>query len=84
MTVVHPFTVNTGLAQNPRTRFRNLFPFSNPEVVASIVLQAVKQNVYELFVPTRLFYMFSLAHLLPFKVKLALYKFADCGVGSHH
>ena len=83
LTVVHPFTVNTGLAKNPRTRFKSFIPITEPSEVASIVLKAVKRNEYEVYVPTRLFYLFSLAHLLPFKVKLALYKFAGCGVGSH-
>lgn len=77
------FSVFTGLAKNPRTRFKSLIPIVEPSEVASTIIKAVKQNDYEVYIPTRLFYLFSLAHLLPLKVKIALYKFAGCGVGSH-
>jgi hypothetical protein len=83
MTVVHPFTVNTGLAQNPISRFTWVFPISEAETVASTVIKAVKLNQFEVFVPERLFTFFAIGHLLPFKVKLALYDFAGCGVGAH-
>lgn len=83
LTVVHPFTVNTGLAQKPTSRFTSLFPFTEPAQAAKIILDAVQAKDYEVFVPTRLFTIFALGHLLPFKVKLALYAFAGCGVEAH-
>ena len=83
MTVVHPFVVNTGLAKKPRTRFANLLPFSEASEAAAIILTAVKNNDFEVFVPTNLFYLFAVTHCLPFNVKLALYKFLGVGVEKH-
>ncbi len=83
LTVVHPFVVNTGLAKKPKTRFSGLIPITEAADAARIILEAVKQNHYEVFVPTRLFYLFSVSHILPLKVKLALFDFLGCGVDSH-
>lgn len=83
MTVVHPFVVNTGLAQKPKTRFETLIPITEPAQAAFTIIRGVKLNDYEVFIPTRLFYLFASSHLLPLKVKLALYEFLGCGVGVH-
>ncbi len=39
MTIVHPFTINTGLAQRPVTRFGNLFPILEAEEAAAIIIK---------------------------------------------
>ena len=83
MTVVHPFVINTGLAEKPRTRFSALIPILEPAQAASIIIQGVKQNHYEVFVPTNLFYLFAISNLFPLKVKLALFDFLGCGVDPH-
>jgi len=82
LTVVHPFVVNTGLAQKPSTRFTTLIPFTEASEAASIILTGVKNNDFEVFVPQRLFYLFGLSHILPLKVKLALFDFLGCGVDA--
>ena len=83
MTVIHPFVVNTGLAQKPKTRFDSLIPITEPAQAASIIIKAVKMNDYEVYVPQRLFYLFAMSHLMPLKLKLALFDFLGCGVGAH-
>ena len=83
MTVVHPFVINTGLAEKPRTRFSGLIPILEPAQAASIIIKGVKQNHYEVFVPTRLFYLFAVSNLFPLKVKLAVFDFLGCGVDPH-
>ena len=83
MTVVHPFVINTGLAEKPRTRFSALVPILEPAQAASIIIKGVKQNHYEVFVPTNLFYLFAISNLFPLKVKLALFDFLGCGVDPH-
>ena len=65
LTVVHPFVVNTGLAQKPSTRFTTLIPFTEASEAASIILTGVKNNDFEVFVPQRLFYLFASSHILP-------------------
>jgi len=82
LTVVHPFVVNTGLAQKPSTRFTTLIPFTEASEAASIILTGVKNNDFEVFVPQRLFYLFASSHILPLKVKLALFDFLGCGVDA--
>jgi len=82
LTVVHPFVVNTGLAQKPSTRFTTLIPFTEASEAASIILTGVKNNDFEVFVPERLFYLFASIHIFPLKVKLALIDFLGCGVDA--
>lgn len=83
LTVVHPFVVNTGLAQKPSSRFSGLIPFTEASEAASVIISGVKNNDFEVFVPQRLFYLFSSSHILPLKVKLALFDFLGCGVDTH-
>lgn len=83
MTTIHPFTVNTGLAKRPTTRFANLIPISEPEAAAKTIIEAVQRNELNVFVPTHLSYLFAASSLLPVKVKLALYDFLGCGVKPH-
>ena len=83
MTVVHPFVINTGLAEKPRTRFSGLIPILEASQAASIIIKGVKQNHYEVFVPTNLFYLFALSNIFPLKVKMALFDFLGCGVDPH-
>ena len=82
LTVVHPFVVNTGLAQKPSTRFTTLIPFTEASEAASIILTGVKNNDFEVFVPERLFYLFASSHIFPLKVKLALFDFLGVGVDA--
>ena len=44
MTTIHPFVVDTGLAQKPRSRFQKLIPFTPPEVAASNIIRATRRN----------------------------------------
>ena len=82
MTVVHPFVVNTGLAQKPSTRFSSLIPITEAAEAASIILTGVKNNDFEVYVPQRLFYLFAMSNILPLKFKVALFDFLGCGVGA--
>ena len=83
LTTVHPFTVNTGLAQKPLTRFSSLIPITEPDEAARIIVEAVRRNEEYVFVPRRLASFFASAHVVPFKVKLALMDFLGCGVDAH-
>ena len=83
LTVVHPFVVNTGLAKKPVTRFSTLLPFTEAAEAASIIIKAVKHNDYEVYVPSRLFYLFALANIFPLKVRTSVYHFLGIGVEPH-
>jgi len=83
LTVVHPFVVNTGLAQKPFSRFSTLIPYSEASEAASTIISGVKNNDFEVYVPRGLFYLFNLSFILPLRVKLALFDFLGCGVDAH-
>ena len=51
LTTVYPFTVNTGLAHNPTTRFPSIYPIIQPEYCARAVIDAVRRDQEEVYVP---------------------------------
>merc|ERR1719210_2334341 len=52
LTTIHPFVVDTGLAQKPRSRFQSLIPFTPPEVAASNIIRATRRNYEYEFIPS--------------------------------
>jgi short-subunit dehydrogenase len=81
ITTVNPFTINTGLAHEPTTRFPSLIPILEPEACARIIVDGIAADEEEVFVPRVLKYPFRAGRALPRKVQLALNDFLDCGVG---
>lgn len=83
MTTIHPFVVNTGLAQKPISRFNWLIPFTEPEEAARVIIDGMRRDEYSVFVPRHLLGLFAVSSIFPLKVKLSVYKFLGCGVGEH-
>ena len=75
--------MNTGLAQKPTTRFEHLIPITEPEDAARIILEAMRRDEKQVFVPRHLSGLFAPINLLPISVKLALFDYLGCGVGAH-
>ena len=51
LTTVYPFTVNTGLAHDPTTRFPSIFPITEPEDCARAVIEGARRDQEEVYVP---------------------------------
>jgi len=85
LTTIHPFTVDTGLAKKPRSRFQHLAPFSftSAETAASEVLLATRRNYEYAYIPSLLCPLSSLVRLLPRPAQLAITDFLDCAVDPH-
>ena len=75
--------MNTGLALKPTTRFDRFIPISEPDEAARIIIEAVRRNEKDVFIPRRLSALFAPVNLFPLSVKLALSDFLGCGVGAH-
>eukprot|EP00094_Tigriopus_californicus_P004783 TCALIF_04603-PA protein Name:"Similar to HSD17B13 17-beta-hydroxysteroid dehydrogenase 13 (Homo sapiens)" AED:0.06 eAED:0.06 QI:0/0/0/0.66/1/1/3/0/315 len=81
LTTVHPFTINTGLAVDPMTRFPKLIPIHEASECAQQVIDGFRRNYEEVFVPKILGPVFRLGKCLPRRVQTALADFLNCGVG---
>jgi len=82
-TTIHPFTVNTGLAQKPNSRFQSLIPFTSAESAAEQVISATRREYEYAFIPPQLHMAFALTKILPRKAQLALMDFLDCTCDAH-
>eukprot|EP00095_Tigriopus_kingsejongensis_P006515 maker-scaffold172_size289735-snap-gene-1.26 protein:Tk06515 transcript:maker-scaffold172_size289735-snap-gene-1.26-mRNA-1 annotation:"short-chain dehydrogenase reductase family 16c member 6-like" len=81
LTTVHPFTINTGLAVNPTTRFPSLIPITEPAECARRVILAITNDEEEVYIPRLLNYGFKYGKCLPRRVQLVLADYMNCGVG---
>lgn len=82
LTTIHPFTVNTGLAQKPRSRFQSLFSFTSPEQAAEMALGAMRRDHEYAFIPTFLCFFNAVSKMLPRDAQIAILEFLDCGCDS--
>ena len=82
-TIVYPFTINTGLAKKPYTRFSWLIPFTNPDQAVEIILDGVRRNEKQIFVPRRLEFLFNIKHIFPLAIQTMIIDFLGCGVDRH-
>jgi len=82
-TTIHPFTVDTGLAQKPRTRFNWLIPITSPESAAAQTIRAIRREYEYAFIPEILCPLFAMAKLLPRKAQFAMMDFLDCYCDAH-
>jgi len=83
LTTIHPFTVDTGLAQKPRSRFQSLFSFTSPELAAQMVIEATRRNHEYAFIPSFLCPLSAVVKLLPRAAQIAIYDFLDCACDPH-
>jgi len=81
LTTVYPFTINTGLAHNPTTRFPGIFPITEPEDCARAVIEGARRDQEEVYVPNIIDWSFKLAALLPKRAQNAMIDFSECRVG---
>ena len=83
MTTIHPFVVDTGLAQKPRSRFDNLIPITKPEDAAAKIITAMLRNYEYEFIPGFLCTVSAITKIIPRKGQLALMDFLDCACDAH-
>jgi len=83
MTTIHPFVVDTGLAQKPRSRFQKLIPFTSPEDAAKMIITAMRRNQEYAFIPSSLCMLTALSKLIPRAGQLAIIDFLDCACEPH-
>jgi len=81
LTTVYPFTVNTGLAHNPTTRFPSIYPIIQPEYCARAVIDAVRRDQEEVYVPRIVGITFKLLDFFPKRAQNAMIDFSECRVG---
>jgi all-trans-retinol dehydrogenase (NAD+) len=82
-TTIHPFTVDTGLAKKPRTRFNWLIPITSAESAASQTISAIRREYEYSYIPEVLCPIFAIGRLVPRKVQLSMMDFLDCNVEAH-
>jgi len=83
MTTIHPFVIETGLAQKPRSRFSNLIPFTSAASAARQIITAVRREYEYTFIPSHLCFMTAISKLVPRSAQLAVIDFLDCNVDPH-
>ena len=83
MTTIHPFVVDTGLAQKPRSRFQQFIPFTAPEVAAEKIIAAMRRNYEYEFIPSFLCLISAVTKLIPRSGQLALMDYLDCACDPH-
>jgi len=83
LTTIHPFIVDTGLAQKPRSRFQNLIPFTSADQAAEMVLEATRSNHEYAYIPSILCFFFAIIKLFPRAAQIAILDFLDCGSDAH-
>merc|ERR1712142_322919 len=83
MTTVHPFVVDTGLAQKPRSRFQKFIPFTSPQDAASMIIKAMRRNEEYAFIPSFLCFLTAINKLIPRAGQLAIIDFLDCACEPH-
>jgi len=82
-TIVHPFTVDTGLAKNPRTRFDWFIPITSAESAAAQTIRAIRRNYEYAFIPSNLCLLSAVSKLFPRKAQLHILDFLDCYCDPH-
>lgn len=82
-TTIHPFVVDTGLAQKPRSRFQQIIPFTAPQSAASQIIAAMRRDEEYAFIPSILCLFTAVSRLLPRKAQLAVIDFMDCNCDPH-
>jgi len=83
MTTIHPFVVDTGLAQKPRSRFQKLIPFTSPEDAARMIITAMRRNEEYAFIPSFLCMLTAVSKMIPRAGQLAIIDFLDCACEPH-
>jgi len=83
MTTIHPFTVDTGLAKKPRSRFQSVLPITSPESAAEQVIVAVRREYEYAYIPAILCPLTAVSKFLPRKAQLAIMDFLDCACDPH-
>jgi len=82
-TTIHPFVVDTGLAQKPRSRFQQIIPFTAPESAATQIIAAMRRDEEYAFIPPLLCFLTAVSKLFPRKAQLAIIDFMDCNCDPH-
>ncbi|XP_061709316.1 17-beta-hydroxysteroid dehydrogenase 13-like [Cydia pomonella] len=83
-TTICPYTVDTGLAKNPRIRFQKANKMVDAGEAADLIVDAVRRNQWTITIPVNFFYVdkFFTRFLAPSAVRI-LHKFIGAGVNPH-
>ena len=97
LSTVFPFTVNTGLAVDPTTRFPLIFPISEPgkkslvtwtwiklivsEDCARSIIEGILREEPEIYIPKVCEGAFKVTALFPKRAQIAMQDFFECRVG---
>ncbi|XP_068248031.1 retinol dehydrogenase 10-like [Palaemon carinicauda] len=82
-TCVHPFVVDTGLAQKPRIRFPSFNPITAPSECAEKIIEGVRREEEMVCIPSKDYYGHKMMNVLPIGVRKAFLDFMDTGVDEH-
>jgi len=84
VSTVYPFTIDTGLAKRPISRFPLLFPkTTSAEECAKVIIDGVRRNKRSIYIPRRMEPLFALQNIVPYNVKVAVMNFFGVGVLEH-
>ncbi|XP_066966662.1 estradiol 17-beta-dehydrogenase 11-like [Macrobrachium rosenbergii] len=82
-TCIHPFVVDTGLAQKPRIRFPYFNPITTTSECAGKIIEGVRREEDIVCIPSKDYYGHKLMNLVPISVRKAFLDFMDTGVDEH-
>ncbi|KAF8795766.1 Protein dhs-3 like protein [Argiope bruennichi] len=75
LTVICPSTMNTGMVQNPKTRFPSLLPILDVDKASDIIVQSVLRDKRFVVIPTFVHVIYKFFNLFPPQVPLLLQRF---------
>ncbi|GFY43841.1 hypothetical protein TNIN_413181 [Trichonephila inaurata madagascariensis] len=75
LTVICPSTMDTGLVQNPKTRFPSMLPILNVDKASDIIINSILRNKRLVVIPTIAHVIYKIANLFPPQVPLLLQRF---------
>ncbi|GFQ87184.1 hypothetical protein TNCT_546011 [Trichonephila clavata] len=77
LTVICPSTMDTGLVQNPKTRFPSMLPILNVDKASDIIINSILRNKRLVVIPTIVHVIYKISNLFPPQVPLLLQRFLD-------
>ncbi|GFU00325.1 uncharacterized protein NPIL_661531 [Nephila pilipes] len=75
LTVICPSTMDTGLVQNPKTRFPSMLPILDVDKASDIIINSILRNKRLVVIPTIAHVIYKIANLFPPQVPLLLQRF---------
>ncbi|XP_072752932.1 short-chain dehydrogenase/reductase family 16C member 6-like [Anoplolepis gracilipes] len=79
---IFPYMVDTGLCKKPKINkmFSSILTLNSPKDVATQIINAQRQNIIELSIPSFWLFGIAIARLLPYKAQESIKDFFDTGI----